>query len=355
MAFNFYLESTEIYRAVRREKVFLLKFTKILKNIFLFLFIISVLITGLSFFDFGSTQTSVKASVLFLAFYLIFYNLDLFSEFKIKKPNISQKISDAYIDIDDYNLAQFLDFDTAKIVLDAIKFCNKKKIPVNSTALLYSAIKFGKEINLICFRLGLNPKEVQNQVKNYLEKNQKQNDIENEYFSNDFEEVIKNATKISVDRKHEVIGEKEILVALANNDEFLKKILVDYDLKAEDVENLTSWLDSAEDLMKESTKFWTYENLLRQGSLGKNFSSGYTITLDKFSTDWKKIVSNWRFREIIGHKKEIEQLEIILAKSSLANALIVGNPGTGRKSIIEALAHRCYLGTSLPELNNKRV
>ena len=36
---------------------------------------------------------------------------------------------------------------------------------------------------------------------------------------------------------------------------FLKRLLVDFDLKAEDVENLTLWLDSAEDLMEESKNF----------------------------------------------------------------------------------------------------
>ena len=46
---------------------------------------------------------------------------------------------------------------------------------------------------------------------------------------------------------------------------------------------------------------------------------------------------------------------MILAKSTMSNVLIVGEPGTGRKSIIEALAQKCYLGTSLSELNNKRV
>jgi ATP-dependent Clp protease ATP-binding subunit ClpC len=35
--------------------------------------------------------------------------------------------------------------------------------------------------------------------------------------------------------------------------------------------------------------------------------------------------------------------------------LIVGDPAADRKSIVKALAQRCYLGTSLRELNNKRV
>ena len=89
--------------------------------------------------------------------------------------------------------------------------------------------------------------------------------------------------------------------------------------------------------------------------MGKDWASGYTITLDQYGIDWRKIVSTWTHREIVGHQKEIEQAEMILARSSQANALIIGDPGTGRKSIIEAIAQRCYLGISLPELNDKRV
>ena len=58
---------------------------------------------------------------------------------------------------------------------------------------------------------------------------------------------------------------------------------------------------------------------------------------------------------MIGHVKEITDLETILTKSNLSNALIVGDPGVGRKSIVQALAQRCYYGSSLPELNSKRV
>ena len=52
----------------------------------------------------------------------------------------------------------------------------------------------------------------------------------------------------------------------------------------------------------------------------------------------------------INLKKEIEETEMVLARSNLANALIIGDPGTGRKSIIEAIAQRCYLNQSLPEI-----
>jgi len=131
--------------------------------------------------------------------------------------------------------------------------------------------------------------------------------------------------------------------------------LLDCDLKKEDIKNITFWFDAVEKSLARYKQFWSYENLARKGSFGKDWASGYTITLDQFSTDWRKVVSKWAFREIVGHKKEIQEAEMVLARSQLANVLLIGETGTGRKSIIEAIAQRCYLAQSLPELNNKRV
>jgi len=351
---NFNLENTDILRAIKMERFPLFRFAGFFKNVFLLLFVIALLFVGFSFFNFTSGYSSSRMMVLFLSAYLIFWDIDLFLKLKIKKIKTPLDVFGTDVNLDDHNLAEFLDFDTAKIVLDSVNFCKRKRTPINSTSLFYSAVKFGKNVNVICVRLGLDPQKLKTDLKNYLEKSKK-SDADIGVFSDDFKKTIESAFKISIERQHTSIGEEEILSALAKQDEFFNKILVDYDLKPQDVENLTLWLDSAEDLIEKNRKFWTRENLLRKGSFGKDFSSGYTITLDKFSIDWRKIVSKWKVREIIGHKKEIEEAEVILAKSNLSNVLIVGEPGTGRKSIIEALAQKCYLGTSLPQLNNKRV
>ncbi len=342
--FNFELKKTAVFRAVRRKRFPLFKWAGFLSQLFLFLLVISLCLVALSFFGAVSGRIAVKSSVLFLSLYLIFYNLSLFTSLKIKRPEI----------IGGDNPADYLSLEAAEIVEDSINFCRKRKIQNNSTSLMLSALKMSKDINLISFRLGINTKKLQEDLKNYMEKMQKSEKYDGS-FSDDFEETIIQAMKITKDRQRKTIGEKEILVGLARCDGFFKKILIDNDLKKEDVENMTFWLDSAEESLKRSKQFWTYENLARQGSLGKDWSSGYTVTLDQFSIDWRRIVSNWTFREIVGHKKEIEETEMILARSKLSNALIIGDSGTGRKSIVEAIAQKCYLGTSLPELNNKRV
>src|SRR3989339_8186 len=231
-------------------------------------------------------------------------NSEIFSLVKLKKINskLLVNLKDAILNPDEYNLAEFLNIESAKFIQNAIRFCNNKKIfQINSTALLYSA------------------------------------------------------GKIAVERNHLRITEKEILIALAQNDKFFQKVLIDYDLKEKDVENLSLWLDSVEERVRSQKIFWSSDNLSRAGSNGQDWAFGYTITLDQYSVDWRDTVSKWLYKEVVGHKKEIEETEMILARSNLSNVLIIGDPGTGRKSIIEAVAQKCFLSQSLPELNNKRV
>ncbi len=350
---EFNLQKTSVYKSVKRESFFIIKFANIFANAFLFLFVTSTLFLISSFFNYFPFGASFKMLVVSLVFYLIFWNLSLFRDLKIKKTCFNKKLDTILAELDNYNLAEFLSFETAKIVKDSEKICVRKKIAVNSTSLFYSALKENEDVRLICFRLGIDTKKLQEDLRNSLEKFEKQNSPDG--FSKDFMQTMAESVNVAINMGHTAIGAKEILVALAKCNEFFKKTLVQFDLKEKDVENLAMWLDSAESSLFKMKRFWSYENLARSGSFGKDWTSGYTVTLDQFSTDWHRLVSRWAFKEIIGHKKEIEESEMILARSNLANVLVVGEPGTGRKSVVEAIAQKCYLGNSLPELNNKRV
>ena len=352
---NFDIKKTKIFWVAKMEKFPLFKFAGFFEKFFFSLFVVSLISVAFAFLGLLPEPLTTKALVISLVVWLLFWESSLFLELKIKKPSLEINIDDAVLNPDNYNLAEFLSLNTLKIVEDAAKFCKKRKISeINSTALFYSGLRASKEIKLIIYRLGLDVIKLQEDFKNYLEKIQRQ-ETSAEYFSDDFQTVIKEALAISKERARKRIGEKEILVALARHDEFFKKVLLNSDLKEKDIENITLWLDSIEGVFELTKKSWTSENLARYGSLGRDWASGYTVTLNHFSIDWRDIVSKWRYREIIGHQKEIDAVQIVLGRSSLTNVLIVGDAGTGRKSIIEALAQKCYLGTSLPELDNKRV
>ncbi|MEK7664945.1 MAG: ATP-dependent Clp protease ATP-binding subunit [Patescibacteria group bacterium] len=352
---NFNIKTTAVYYAVKTGKNPFFEFSGFLYNLFLYLFALSLFLIPLVYWGLILSSLAVKIEAVFLILFLFFWELSLFLKLKIKNPEIKIQLSDVVSDLEKYNLADFLSIESAEIVEEAVKFCKKRKISeINSTALFYGALKTSKNIQLLSLRLGLDVAKIQADSKNYLEKQQRQKKF-TELFSPDFEELIKEALAISNEIKHKTIGEKEIFIALARKNEFFKKVLIEYDLKDKDVENISLWLDSAENILQLSKKFWTQENLSKQGSLGKDWASGYTINLDQFSTDWRNIVKKWIFREVVGHQKEIEETEMILSRSNLSNVLLIGEPGTGRKSIIEAIAQKCYFGKSLPELNDKRV
>ncbi len=344
-----------IFRAVRLERSPIFRFANSLKKLFFSLFIFSVLLFALSSVSQSFSQKlSLSGLVIFLVVAVLFWEIFLFFNLKIKKPKLKNSISEAILNPEKFNLADFLDFETAKNIWQTIKFCKKRKISeITTTALLYFLLKENAETGYIFIRLGVDLANLQESLKNSLEKLER-TEKPSESFAQDFKDTIIGAMKIAEQRNYEKIGLRQILVSISKN-EFFKQILIDNDLGQEDIENLTLWLDFLERRIEERKKFWEYDNLLAYGSLAKDWAAGYTVILDQFSIDWTKIVRHWNFKAIVGHEKEIEQVQRVLIRPEVNNVLLVGEPGTGRESIVQAIARRSYLGRCAPELNYNRT
>ncbi|MBI1971335.1 MAG: ATP-dependent Clp protease ATP-binding subunit [Candidatus Wildermuthbacteria bacterium] len=135
----------------------------------------------------------------------------------------------------------------------------------------------------------------------------------------------------------------------------LQNLLIEANLFPKDVDNVTRWFASIQKEIKESKQFWTMKNLRRRGTLAKHWTAGYTVALDKFSTDLTEIAKVGGFPRVAGHKAELEAMERVLSKEEINNVLLVGEPGSGRKSIIFDLASKITLGESSAKLNYRRM
>ena len=343
---NFDLKTTKIFQAVRWGKHPAFRFAKSLKTLFLILFIFSFPIFLYGFLtDAFSQRTQAKLlglSIIFLVLAIGKWLKINFLDSKLKKPSLKIKIEEALADPEKYNLAEFLSFEVAKAVW---------KSKDNPTILFYNLLCDNPELNFIFSRALLSLKEIKQVLKNWLESNKPSG----ERFSADFQNTVLEALKIAQKKGNLRVEVGDILTALAKYDPVFKKILIDSNLKVEDIENLTWWLEELKERIEERKRFWEWKNLLRKGSLAKEWTAGYTIALDQFSIDLSEMVRKRGFPEVIGHQKEIEQMERILSRREINNVLIVGEPGSGRKSMIQALAKRSLLGESLPEVNYKRV
>jgi len=322
---NFNPKQAAIFQAVKLGGCF--RFIEILKKILIFVFIICLV------------ASLYKLFLICLLFIITFQILEWFFNLKLKNPGLEKT-----------NLASFLNYDTAEAVYKTLRFSKKRKLPqISSEALLYFCLnKKDPKINFIFSRAGLNLETIKKELRKELSSLNKE--------LSSFDNVISQAAEQARKRNKQRIEIGDILISQSRISPIFKKELIKAGLKTEDIKNLTWWAESLEKQIKQRKKFWDYKNLLRFGSIGSDWATGYTLTLDRYSIDWTEVIKKQQgFWEIIGHKQEIKQIERILCSSGINNVLLVGKPGSGRKSIVQMLVMKSFLGTSLPGLNHKRI
>lgn len=370
--FNFDLKKAAIYRAVKWERSLFFRFVKPLKKLFLISFIFLFIIFLYGFFTDSFFQSALSQllgfAILSLPLFLTFSLKESFLNSKLKKPELKITIEEAVNKTEEFNLthkdlyapvnlAEFLSFESAKAVSKSIEFVKKRKLSeVSTAALFYFLLSDNPNLNFVFSRALLNLKKIKNLLKTNLKKfsSSAVRPVKVK-FQQGMEELIFEALKTARKNSHSRIEKGDLISALAKYDLVFKQILIDNNLKVEDIENLNWWLESLEKKIAEKKKFWEWKNLIKKGALAKDWAAGFTITLDQFSTDWTEVIKKRGMGEIFGSDEEVMEMERILSQEGVHNVLLIGEPGTGRKSVIHALTQKLLLGQSLPELNYKRV
>lgn len=102
-----------------------------------------------------------------------------------------------------------------------------------------------------------------------------------------------------------------------------------------------AWRLEAERFLEERTeaRFWDWARLKRAPRIGRYWSYAYTPLLDRYSTDLTEHdFSSYSEHRPIGREKVIELLSLALTRPGERSALLVGEPGIGKRSVIHALA-----------------
>ncbi len=93
----------------------------------------------------------------------------------------------------------------------------------------------------------------------------------------------------------------------------------------------------------------------RKGGVGKAWIYGWTFILGHFSKEVNKEIAESKDIFGIGHDDEVENLVSTLGKVTNKNALLIGEPGVGKSSIILGLAQRINRGDVPIQLKDKRI
>ena len=339
---KFNLKEAAIFQAVEWKDFPLFRFASILKKIFLVLFIIFLFFAR-------------PFAVIFFVLGSLSFLLEAFFNVKLKNPKIKNTLEAAILNPPQYNLAGFLDLDAADAIWQAINFSKKRQLAeVPSEAILYFLLDSeDRKINFVFGRTLLDFRSIKNRLEAYLD------GLKKEKFSGelsvDSNSLILEAAKFAQGRNKERIGSGDLFLADAKVDPTFKKSLIDSNIKKEDIENLVIWFESIEKIIEKKRKFWEYDNLMSQGSLGSDWAAGYTLTLDQFSMDWLAGIKIYGMEEMVGHESEITQMERILSRDEVRNVLLIGEPGAGRMKIVQELAKRAFFNLSSAQINSKRI
>ncbi|PIR90284.1 hypothetical protein COU05_02615 [bacterium (Candidatus Gribaldobacteria) CG10_big_fil_rev_8_21_14_0_10_37_21] len=351
MIFN--LKQTKIYQAVRWAKCPLFGYQKTMSAFFLLVGLFLLSLIALKSQNVALKQTEMNLLWAFIGFYLLcliwFLELKLFFNNCLLKPKLKTLLSEAIKDSEKYNLAEFCDFDVAKIINMALKNQKENSLILFENNLLLGLLKEKSEVTAFVFLRGqLERRALKNTLKQKPALAQGQTQIS-------WQGVVLTALHTAHKSERQVITSGDFLFALSVELPLFKQFLIESDFTSDDILNLVNWQWQIKEKQALMKKWWLRENLSQRGSVARDWVSTYTVNLDRFGVDLRERIKKNSFREIIGHNQEVVLSERVLSKTSQRNLLLVGEPDVGKFSVVEKIAQRAYAGKSSLALNYKRI
>lgn len=127
--------------------------------------------------------------------------------------------------------------------------------------------------------------------------------------------------------------------------------------------------NSSIDILREVVRYHSYEfekrantnpfnpnvEYYKKGGISESWIYGHTFILEKFSKNINEYVARYDDIFGIGHEDEIENLVSVLGKINNKNALLIGEPGVGKSSLILGIAQRINRGDVPLQIKDKRI
>jgi len=351
MIFN--LRKSRIYHAIR----FPALLVKIL--FWISLLIAAVLLAAVLFPDFHIfplTFTKDEITGWFFIFLFIASIASMFTIFYVTyltKPKGEQDLTfaeDAIKTGQFINLADYLTFDAALAIYQALAFVRRKSINLSFNSIFLFLIQ-NKRAQFIFNRLLINYEQFQKSLEVIVDSQKKV--VGGGFKKDDLDMVLVNALKIAQKREDKKITFGSVFAAVMEADKTLENLFFDYGAKKEDVISVALWEENfnQEYFLKEPVR----KSLLRVHGFADDWSYGYTPVLNKYSEEIMAYQKPGQHIHPIGRDKEILKIEEILSSSGKKNVILIGDAGVGRENVILGLARNIRNGRTLPGLKHKRL
>jgi ATP-dependent Clp protease ATP-binding subunit ClpC len=134
-----------------------------------------------------------------------------------------------------------------------------------------------------------------------------------------------------------------------------RNLLTNHGLGQKDLEAVVNWVIFNIEDEEYDRQWWTREKLARIPGVATDWSFGRTYLLSKYSRNlFDDEEVNSRAVYFSGRNRELDQLQSILARSTGANAILVGLPGQEKMEVVWNLCRMIKDKTATPNLIGKK-
>ncbi len=151
------------------------------------------------------------------------------------------------------------------------------------------------------------------------------------------------------------IEDEHLLLSLvekiSKRDSFLAKNGLTFDV----LKSCVYWSVKERD-QKAKIFFWQPDYSPRPiGGVNRGWTGRITHNLDAVSEDFTKMAQKGLIDEVVGKDKAISQTIDALSKGTSNNVLIIGEPGSGKTTLVKGLANEIVFGTDIEQIKFKRL
>ncbi len=166
--------------------------------------------------------------------------------------------------------------------------------------------------------------------------------------------LAQNTLEVAKKQSSTYVEIEQLFVAFLTLIPKINVILSTYGSSLEDIEGCCKWIVMERNKL-EKVYIWQDDYELPSiGGIGRTMTGRVTPDLDRISEDFTLIAKKTPNKRYVAHKKEIDSIAEILSGSK-GNVLIVGEPGSGKTSIMRNLAYEITRGTKYKALKFKRI
>ncbi len=304
----------------------------------------SLILLVANIFGFVELQIVNEAIINFaLAIFLTYFAARLFYLTKIKHPKpLSLEQADELLKSgQEINLFKLFSFELAKVWLNFLKNRSPQKPSIH---LLIESLMNSKDLDFIMARLGYSKHSLIESIKG-------------EESNIDTSEIVSRSLKIALAESHHQIECGDLFIALCEHHPLLKKFISDIHIEIKDLANIVYWQTVVIRLNKKlRRRIFNPDDLHLSGGIGRDWVYGFAPLLKQYSRDMTEMISKYGLNlEIVGHEKEIEEMQQSLIRERGGNVLLVGEAGVGKKTTALGFAKKVEEGSAKSDLRNKHI